>query len=88
MHSRIYFDHSATTPLDPRVLEAMGPYLGGAYGNPSSQHQEGKIARQAVDKAREQVAATTARPGSPEIFRSMAMAWFARTVYCVHCSRT
>ena len=57
MHSRIYFDHSATTPLDPRVLEAVGPYLGGAYGNPSSQHQEGKIARQAVDKAREQVAA-------------------------------
>ena len=57
MHSRIYFDHSATTPLDPRVLEAMGPYLGGAYGNPSSQHQEGKIARQAVDQAREQVAA-------------------------------
>ena len=28
MHSRIYFDHSATTPLDPRVLEAMGLYLG------------------------------------------------------------
>lgn len=57
MHSRIYFDHSATTPLDPRVLEAMGPYLGGAYGNPSSQHQEGRIAREAVDKARAQVAA-------------------------------
>ena len=57
MRSRIYFDHSATTPLDPRVLEAMAPYLGGAYGNPSSLHEEGRIARAAVDKARAQVAA-------------------------------
>jgi cysteine desulfurase len=57
MSSRIYFDHSATTPLDPRVLEAMGPFLGGAYGNPSSLHREGRTARAAVDKARAQVAA-------------------------------
>jgi len=57
MSSRIYFDHSATTPLDPRVLEAMGPFLSGAYGNPSSLHQEGRAARAAVDKARAQVAA-------------------------------
>ncbi len=57
MSSRIYFDHSATTPPDPRVLEAMGPFLGGAYGNPSSLHQEGRAARAAVDKARAQVAA-------------------------------
>jgi cysteine desulfurase len=56
MNSRIYFDHSATTPLDPRVLEEMGPFLGGAYGNPSSLHQEGRVARAAVDKARAQVA--------------------------------
>jgi len=56
MHSRIYFDHSATTPLDPRVLEAMGPYLGGAFGNPSSLHHEGRLARAALDKARSQVA--------------------------------
>ena len=56
MSSRIYFDHSATTPLDPRVLEAMGPFLAGAYGNPSSLHQEGRIARQGVDTARAQVA--------------------------------
>jgi cysteine desulfurase len=56
MSSRIYFDHSATTPLDPRVLEAMGPFLGGAYGNPSSLHQEGRVARAAVNKARMQVA--------------------------------
>ena len=57
MSSRIYFDHSATTPLDPRVLEAMSPFLSGAYGNPSSLHEEGRIARSAVDKARAQVAA-------------------------------
>jgi cysteine desulfurase len=56
MSSRIYFDHSATTPLDPRVLEAMGPFLGGVYGNPSSLHQEGRVARAAVDKARAHIA--------------------------------
>jgi len=56
MNSRIYFDHSATTPLDPRVLTTMGPFLGGAYGNPSSQHQEGRVARAAVETARAQVA--------------------------------
>src|SRR5215467_4509210 len=56
MNSRIYFDHSATTPLDLRVLEAMGPYLGGAFGNPSSLHHEGRVARAAVDSARAQVA--------------------------------
>jgi len=55
--SRIYFDHSATTPLDPRVLEAMLPFLDGTFGNASSQHAEGRIAREAVEKARAQVAA-------------------------------
>jgi cysteine desulfurase len=57
MSSRIYFDHSATTPLDPRVLEAMGPFLGGGFGNPSSLYYEGRVARAAVDHARAQVAA-------------------------------
>ena len=56
MTSRIYFDHSATTPLDPRVLEAMAPFFGGAFGNPSSLHYEGRMARAAIDKARAQVA--------------------------------
>jgi cysteine desulfurase len=56
MSSRIYFDHSATTPLDPRVLDAMVPFFGGAFGNPSSLHHEGRVARAAVDKARAQVA--------------------------------
>ena len=56
MSSRIYFDHSATTPIDPRVLEVMLPYLGGGFGNPSSLHQEGRAAREAVETARAQVA--------------------------------
>jgi cysteine desulfurase len=55
--NRIYFDHSATTPLDPRVLAGMGPFLGGAFGNPSSLHHEGRVAREAVETARAQVAA-------------------------------
>jgi cysteine desulfurase len=57
MQSRIYFDHSATTPLDPRVLRAMEPFLSGLFGNPSSLHQEGRAAREAVETARAQVAA-------------------------------
>jgi len=57
MSSRIYFDHSATTPLDPRVLDEMAPFLSGAFGNPSSLHHEGRVAREAVEAARAQVAA-------------------------------
>ena len=53
----IYFDHNATTPLDPRVLEAMQPYLTGPYGNASSVHRYGRAARDAVEAARLQVAA-------------------------------
>ena len=56
MSPRIYFDHSATTPLDPRVLAAMAPYLGGAFGNASSSHYEGRVAREAIETARAQVA--------------------------------
>lgn len=53
----IYLDNAATTKLDPFVLEAMLPYLREDYGNPGSIHSLGIRARQAVDKAREQVAA-------------------------------
>ena len=52
----VYLDHNATTPLDPRVAEAMLPWLGGRHGNPSSVHSFGRAARAAVDLAREQVA--------------------------------
>lgn len=52
----IYLDHAATTALDPRVLEAMIPYLTTEYGNPSSIYTLGRHAMQAIDRAREQVA--------------------------------
>lgn len=60
---RVYLDHSATTPVDSRVREAMLPYLTEQFGNPSSVHFFGQQARAAVDGARRQVAALIgARP--------------------------
>ncbi|HEY8339814.1 MAG TPA: cysteine desulfurase family protein [Egibacteraceae bacterium] len=53
----VYLDHAATTPLDPRVLEAMRPLLEHDFANPSSIHAPGRAARAAVERAREQVAA-------------------------------
>jgi cysteine desulfurase len=57
MYRRIYLDNSATTPIDPRVLDAMMPYLTDRFGNASSIHYFGQESRAAVDKARHQVAA-------------------------------
>lgn len=48
----VYLDHNATTPLDPRVLEAMLPWMSGEHGNPSSVHSFGQGAREAVEGAR------------------------------------
>lgn len=55
--SAIYLDYGSTTPLDPRVLDAMLPYLKEDFGNPLSLHQFGDKPREAMEKAREQVAA-------------------------------
>ncbi len=52
----IYLDYNATTPIDPRVAEAMQPYISQHYGNPSSSHSFGVTARKAVNTARRQVA--------------------------------
>jgi cysteine desulfurase len=52
----IYLDYSATTPVDPRVLNAMSPYFSDLFGNPSSVHRYGQLAEAAVDSARETVA--------------------------------
>lgn len=66
MSDLVYLDHNATTPLDPRVREAMLPWLGERFGNPSSIHRVGQAARNAVEEAREHVAALIgARP--PEV---------------------
>ena len=60
---RVYLDHSATTPVDPRVVEAMLPFLTEKFGNASSVHVYGQEARAAVDRARREVATLTgARP--------------------------
>ncbi len=56
MKRRIYLDNSATTPLDPAVLESMLPYFRGDFGNASSVHLHGQQARTAVEDARRQVA--------------------------------
>jgi cysteine desulfurase len=55
-HPRVYLDHSATTPVDPRVVEAMLPFLTEKFGNASSVHYFGQEARAAVDRARREVA--------------------------------
>lgn len=56
MTSPLYLDVNATTPVDPRVADAMLPYLHEHFGNPSSGHAFGRAARAAVDRARAQVA--------------------------------
>lgn len=66
----LYFDHNATTPVDPRVVEAMLPYLHTLYGNPSSLHRLGRIARSAIDTAREQLAALIDASPTQIIFTS------------------
>lgn len=56
MSEMIYFDHAATTPVHPRVVEVMTPYLTQVFGNPSSVHGFGRKARQALEQARDEIA--------------------------------
>jgi cysteine desulfurase len=67
---KAYFDHNATTPLDPVVLEAMLPYLKDKFGNASSVHEWGRDARYGVEKARQQVARLAGVPEENLIFTS------------------
>jgi len=56
MAKRIYFDHAATTPLDPSVIETMTQVMQQSYGNPSSIHADGRKARTLIESARKVVA--------------------------------
>ncbi len=66
----IYFDYNATTPLDPAVREAMLPFLGEVWGNPSSVHHVGRRARALLDDARDRAAKVLGCKPSEVIFTS------------------
>ena len=68
--AHVYLDHNATTPLDERVLAAMLPFLREQYGNASSRHELGTVARKAVNDAREQIAALVGAQPAQLIFTS------------------
>ncbi|MGB5396078.1 MAG: cysteine desulfurase family protein [Gammaproteobacteria bacterium] len=66
----IYLDHNATTPLHPAVLEAMQPYMGAICGNASSLHRYGRLHKDAIAQAREQLAALLDARADQVIFTS------------------
>jgi cysteine desulfurase len=70
MNERIYFDNNATTPVAPKVVEAMLPYYEILYGNPSSIHRFGQQAKAALDQARQQVAAIIGAEANEIVFCS------------------
>jgi cysteine desulfurase len=67
---RIYLDHTATTPLAPRVLEAMQPFLAGEFGNASSAHWFGRKAKDALEGARDRIARAIGAKPSELFFTS------------------
>ena len=69
---RVYADHGATTPVDPRVVAAMVPYFSEEFGNAGSLHAWGQTAREAVDVAREQVARALGCAPAEVVFTSGA----------------
>lgn len=66
----VYIDHSATTPVDPLVFEAMKPYYTEIFGNSSSVHSQGQKAHRAVEESREKVAALIGAKTNEIIFTS------------------
>ncbi|MBK9122576.1 MAG: cysteine desulfurase [Chloroflexi bacterium] len=66
----VYLDHSASTPVDPRVLEAMAPYFSEVYGNSSSSHSYGRKAEAAIERAREKVSSVLRCKSSEIVFTS------------------
>ena len=70
MFQPVYLDHNATTPLAPAVLAAMLPWLESRFGNASSRHEYGRAARQAIDEARQRVAAAVNAHPTEVVFTS------------------
>jgi cysteine desulfurase len=70
MFAPVYLDCNATTPLDGRVLDAMLPYLRERCGNPSSRHEYGRGTRDAIERAREQVARAVGAHATEVVFTS------------------
>jgi cysteine desulfurase len=70
MPRTIYFDYNATTPLDPAVREAMLPFLGDVWGNPSSVHHVGQRARSALDDFRDRAANVLGSKPAEVVFTS------------------
>ena len=66
----VYLDYNATTPLHEKVFEAMQPYMGAVSGNPSSLHRFGRLQRDAIEHAREQVAALVDARAEQVVFTS------------------
>ncbi len=70
MPDPVYLDHAATTPVRGEVLEAMQPFFGSRFGNPSSMHRWGREARTALDEARERVARCLGAASDEVVFTS------------------
>jgi cysteine desulfurase len=70
MFAPVYLDYNATTPVAPRVLDAMLPWLSERFGNASSRHEYGRAARRAIDEARQQVAQAVGAHPSEIVFTS------------------
>ena len=87
MGKPIYLDYNATTPIDPDVRDAMLPYLEEHFGNPSTTHAYGRPAKEAVERARQQVASLIAphrrKSSSPaagvRVITRLSSAWHWRT---------
>jgi cysteine desulfurase len=72
MRLPIYLDYNATTPVAPEVADAVEPFLRGGFGNPSSSHRYGRHAHEAVDHAREEIAALIGAESSEVFFTGCA----------------
>lgn len=70
MKRHVYLDHAAATPLEPRVREVMLEFLDEKFGNPSSFHQAGKLAKDAIENARDRIAHTLGAHSGEIIFTS------------------